>query len=62
MLDCLAFKLTKLRLRRLIYLMNFQNRLLICIGNEAGGVVSTTPEGMGHHILLCSYSTNYKHT
>ena len=32
--------------------MNFLNRLLTCVIDEAEGVVGATPEGMGYHILL----------
>ena len=32
--------------------MDFLNRLIKCIIDEAGGVVDATTEGMGHHMLL----------
>ena len=33
------------------HLMDFKKGLIKCIKDEAGGVVGSTPEGMGCHIL-----------
>ena len=51
-LDCLAYDLPKLRFWRHNLLDEFLNRLLTCIIDEAGGVASATPEGIGYRILL----------
>ena len=42
----------KLKFRRHNLLDEFLNRLLTCVIDEAGGVVSAIPEGIGYHILL----------
>ena len=57
-LDCLAFKLSKLRFQRHNLFDNFLKRLLTCIIDEAGGVLGATPEGMGHILLRVKTTLN----
>ena len=49
-----GFELLKLRFCRNNLFDDFLKKaiLLACIIDKAGGMVSVTPEGMGHHILL----------
>ena len=49
-IDHLVYELSKLRLRAHIW-WTFKKGLIKCIIGEAGGVVSSTPEGMGCHNL-----------
>ena len=46
----LVYELSKLRLRAHIR-WTFKKSLIKCIIGDAGGVVGSTPEGMGCHIL-----------